>query len=145
MLLSEIQLCDPFVLPFPEERCYYLFGSTDEDIWTDPGIGFDCYRSTDLREWSGPIPAFRPPAGFAANDQMALGVLRALQQCDRRVPQDVLVAGFDDMPEAAFLLPPLTTVRQNLMRLAGRRSRAWSRASWIMTSSRRPSWCRQSW
>lgn len=52
-------------------------------------------------------------AVFAANDQMALGVLRAMAQAGRRVPDDVSVVGFDDTPEAAFYSPPLTTVRQD--------------------------------
>jgi DNA-binding LacI/PurR family transcriptional regulator len=50
---------------------------------------------------------------FAANDQMALGVLRALWEAGRSVPGDVSVVGFDDIPEAEFLVPPLTTVRQD--------------------------------
>ncbi|MFG2926256.1 LacI family DNA-binding transcriptional regulator [Streptomyces sp. NPDC048305] len=52
-------------------------------------------------------------AVFAANDQMALGVLRALAEAGRRVPEDVSVAGFDDMPEARNFIPPLTTVHQD--------------------------------
>jgi DNA-binding LacI/PurR family transcriptional regulator len=52
-------------------------------------------------------------AVFAANDQMALGVLRALHERGRRVPQEVSVAGFDDIPDAAAFLPPLTTMHQN--------------------------------
>ncbi|TMR07722.1 LacI family DNA-binding transcriptional regulator [Nonomuraea turkmeniaca] len=52
-------------------------------------------------------------AVFVANDQMALGVLRALGEAGRRVPEDVSVAGFDDIPEAAYFWPPLTTVRQD--------------------------------
>jgi DNA-binding LacI/PurR family transcriptional regulator len=50
---------------------------------------------------------------FAANDQMALGALRALHELGRAVPGDVSVVGFDDMDEAASLWPPLTTVRQD--------------------------------
>jgi DNA-binding LacI/PurR family transcriptional regulator len=50
---------------------------------------------------------------FAANDQMALGVLRALHEHGRRVPEDVSVVGFDDIPEAAYFTPPLTTVHQD--------------------------------
>lgn len=50
-------------------------------------------------------------AVFAANDQMALGVLRALAESGRAVPSEVSVAGFDDIPEAAYLVPPLTTSR----------------------------------
>jgi DNA-binding LacI/PurR family transcriptional regulator len=52
-------------------------------------------------------------AVFAANDQMALGVLRAMQVAGRTVPGDVSVIGFDDIPEARYLTPPLTTVRQD--------------------------------
>ncbi|MDQ1102804.1 DNA-binding LacI/PurR family transcriptional regulator [Nocardioides zeae] len=52
-------------------------------------------------------------AVFCANDQMALGLLRALHEAGRRVPDDVSVVGFDDIPEAAYLIPPLTTVRQD--------------------------------
>jgi DNA-binding LacI/PurR family transcriptional regulator len=52
-------------------------------------------------------------AVFAANDQMALGLLRALHELGRTVPGDVSVVGFDDMAEAAHFWPPLTTVRQS--------------------------------
>jgi DNA-binding LacI/PurR family transcriptional regulator len=60
-------------------------------------------------------------AVFVANDQMALGLLRAFHEAGVRVPADVLVAGFDDVPEAAFYSPPLTTVRQDFGAV-GRRS-----------------------
>lgn len=52
-------------------------------------------------------------AVFAANDQMALGVVRALDEAGRAVPGDVSVVGFDDIPEAGYVVPPLTTVRQD--------------------------------
>ncbi|MEV4183379.1 LacI family DNA-binding transcriptional regulator [Streptosporangium canum] len=52
-------------------------------------------------------------AVFVANDHMATGVLRAFREAGRQVPQDVSVVGFDDVPEAAYLWPPLSTVRQN--------------------------------
>ncbi|WP_416966639.1 LacI family DNA-binding transcriptional regulator [Streptomyces sp. 4F14] len=52
-------------------------------------------------------------AVFAANDQMALGLLRALHESGRRVPEDVSVIGFDDIPEASSFLPPLTTLHQD--------------------------------
>ncbi|MFJ8750929.1 LacI family DNA-binding transcriptional regulator [Streptomyces sp. NPDC102441] len=56
-------------------------------------------------------------AVFVANDQMALGVLRALREAGVRTPEDVAVAGFDDIPEAEFFAPPLTTVRQDFAAL----------------------------
>lgn len=52
-------------------------------------------------------------AVFAANDQMALGAMRALHELGRRIPEDVSVVGFDDMEEAHSFWPPLTTVRQD--------------------------------
>jgi DNA-binding LacI/PurR family transcriptional regulator len=62
-------------------------------------------------------------AVFCGNDQIALGVLRALHEAGRRVPEEVSVVGFDDMPESGYFLPPLTTVRQDFAEL-GRRSLA---------------------
>jgi LacI family transcriptional regulator len=52
-------------------------------------------------------------AVFVANDQMALGMLHGFHERGIRVPQDVSVVGFDDIPEAEFLIPGLTTVRQD--------------------------------
>ena len=52
-------------------------------------------------------------AVFCGNDNMALGLVRALTERGRRVPGDVSVVGFDDVPEAGYFLPPLTTVRQD--------------------------------
>jgi DNA-binding LacI/PurR family transcriptional regulator len=52
-----------------------------------------------------------------ANDQMALGAIRALRERGLRVPEDVSVVGFDDIPEAAYFEPPLTTVQQNFAAL----------------------------
>jgi len=50
---------------------------------------------------------------FVANDQMALGVLRAMHEAGREIPGEVSVIGFDDIPEAPYFTPPLTTVRQD--------------------------------
>ncbi|MEV0396593.1 LacI family DNA-binding transcriptional regulator [Polymorphospora rubra] len=52
-------------------------------------------------------------AVFCANDQTALGLLRGLHESGVRVPGDVSVVGFDDIPEAEYMFPPLTTVRQD--------------------------------
>jgi len=50
-------------------------------------------------------------AVFAASDHIALGILRALYERGIRVPADVSLVGFDDVPEAEFYIPPLTTIR----------------------------------
>ncbi len=50
---------------------------------------------------------------FTASDQLAIGVLRALHEAGLRVPEDISVVGFDDLPETPYLIPPLTTVRQD--------------------------------
>jgi LacI family transcriptional regulator len=56
----------------------------------------------------------RPTAIFAANDMSALGVVRVALELGLRVPEDLSVVGFDDIPEAASSTPPLTTVAQPL-------------------------------
>jgi hypothetical protein len=67
--LKEIQIRDPFVLPDTQTGAYYLFGSTDKNIWSGPGTGFDFFYSRDLQDWEGPIPAFRPKPDFWATTQ----------------------------------------------------------------------------
>lgn len=67
------------------------------------GSGYEC----------GKLIAPEATAVFCANDQMALGLIHALVSAGRRVPDDVSVIGFDDIPEAAHSLPPLTTVHQD--------------------------------
>ena len=54
-------------------------------------------------------------AVFASNDQMALGILKAAQELGLSVPQELGVVGFDDIPEAIYFCPSLTTIRQSLV------------------------------
>jgi len=75
-----------------------------EGDWT-PAEGYDIGRELVQR---GGITAV-----FVANDQMAIGVLHAFAEAGVRVPEDISVVGFDDIPEAAYLNPALTTVRQD--------------------------------
>ncbi|MET0887948.1 MAG: glycoside hydrolase family 43 protein [Mycetocola sp.] len=65
--LADIRVRDPFLLTVSSERAYYLFGSAHAEFADSLASGFDCYRSTDLESWEGPIPAFRSPPGFWAD------------------------------------------------------------------------------
>lgn len=58
-------------------------------------------------------------AVFIANDQMALGALQLACQHDIKIPGDIALVGFDNLPESKYFWPPLTTVRQNLRQLGG--------------------------
>jgi Zn-dependent protease with chaperone function len=92
---------------------------------TDPAPGFDgtvhWVRPGDFYHesgWAGADALLRldrpPTAIFAASDQMAFGVYEAVRRRGLRVPDDVSVVGFDDLPESRWASPPLTTVRQPL-------------------------------
>jgi DNA-binding LacI/PurR family transcriptional regulator len=59
-------------------------------------------------------------AVFVGNDLMALGLLRVLHQEGRELPGALSVVGFDDMPEAAYFTPPLTTIRQDFTEIGSR-------------------------
>ena len=61
--------------------------------------------------------AQRPGAVFCGNDMMAIGCLAALAEAGLRVPQDIALAGFDDIPIARYVTPPLTTVRVRIAEL----------------------------
>jgi DNA-binding LacI/PurR family transcriptional regulator len=80
---------------------------TEAGDWT-PSSGYAIGAGLDPTQFS---------AVFAANDQMAVGLIHALSDEGFRVPDDVSVIGFDDIPEAAHISPPLTTLRQDFQRL----------------------------
>jgi len=75
--------------------------------WTSD-FGYEFGRTFDV----GDVTAV-----FAGNDQMALGLIHGLSERGLRVPDDLSVVGFDDLPEARHFLPPLTTVRQDFAAL----------------------------
>lgn len=75
--------------------------------WT-PDSGYEYARVHDFSAVT---------AIFVANDQMALGVLHGLAERGLRVPQDISVVGFDDVPDSRHFLPPLTTVQQDFAAL----------------------------
>src|SRR5699024_3029005 len=70
--------------------------------------GFQIGTALVPRIRSGEITAV-----FCANDQVALGLYRAIHEASLRIPADVSVVGFDDIPEAAQFWPPLTSVAQD--------------------------------
>jgi len=83
--------------------------------WT-PSSGYAAGRQLAQRIAAGE----KITAVFLANDQMALGLLAAFHESGIEAPDDVSVVGFDDLPEAPYFTPPLTTVRQDFAEL-GRR------------------------
>jgi LacI family transcriptional regulator len=87
------------------------------------GLEYDpeLVRSADFQHEGGFVRAAelldladRPTAVFAGSDQQALGVYEAARQRGLRIPQDLSVVGFDDLPVTRWVSPPLTTVRQPL-------------------------------
>jgi LacI family transcriptional regulator len=92
----------------------------DPELVVEGDFGYASGARAAQRLLTLPDPA---TAVFAANDQMALGVYEGIRRSGRRVPEDVSVVGFDDLPEAGWSSPPLTTVHQPLAemgRLAAR-------------------------
>ena len=73
-------------------------------------------------------------AVLCGNDELAIGVMRALTEQGRRVPEEVSVVGFDDQPFARMWSPPLTTVAQDFVDL-GRRTFGML-ARWVETGER---------
>lgn len=75
----------------------------------------DFYHESGFKSGRAMLAAAEPPTAIlASSDQMALGVYEAVRQHGLRVPDDVSVVGFDDLPEVRWSSPPLTTVRQPL-------------------------------
>lgn len=89
-------------LPIPDE--IVRFGDHRHDS------GYRCAR--DLLEVEQP-----PTAIFVSNNMMTLGALNAIHDCRKRIPEDVAIVGFDDMPWAVSLNPPLTTVAQPVLEI----------------------------
>jgi arabinan endo-1,5-alpha-L-arabinosidase len=64
---NDIRIRDPFILKDEDAKCYFLYGTTDQNVWEGQGVGFDAYRSTDLEHWEGPFSVFRPTEDFWAD------------------------------------------------------------------------------
>ncbi|SEH91478.1 DNA-binding transcriptional regulator, LacI/PurR family [Mycolicibacterium rutilum] len=87
-------------------------GELWEGDWT-PGSGYRIGRELVRKASSTAV--------FVANDQMAIGVMHAFAEAKVRVPDDVSIVGFDDIPESGYLNPALTTVKQDF-RVLGQRA-----------------------
>lgn len=133
------RLATRHLIDLGHETVFHLAGPTD---WIEATVRREAWRDeleaarrrVPAPNWGGDWSAqsgyetgralAREPgvtAVFAANDQMALGLIRALNEAGLRVPEDVSVVGFDDLPESPFFRPPLTTIRQDFAEL-GRRA-----------------------
>jgi DNA-binding LacI/PurR family transcriptional regulator len=99
----------------------YLDAMRDADLPTIPPIRGDW--TADFGYFAGQELALRRgfTAVFAANDLMAIGLMHGFRDAGLRIPADVSVVGFDDVPVAAHVAPPLTTVHQDFGEL-GRRA-----------------------
>ena len=87
-------------------------GIAQDDALIQPG---DFYHEAGFAGGTALLGLAVPPTAiFASSDQMAFGVYEAVRRRGMRVPDDVSVIGFDDLPEARWASPPLTTVRQPL-------------------------------
>jgi LacI family transcriptional regulator len=112
-------LCGPHWMPVSRDRLAgYRAALQDWDIpirseWIVPGLGFDettgWYAMQTLLKVN-----HRPQVVLAASDRIAFGAVAALDEAGLRVPDDIALVGFDDIPTTANFRPPLTTVRQPL-------------------------------
>lgn len=125
------------LLDLGHETVWHISGPSD---WLESQERVEGWRTTLERAGAAPPPVlvgdFSARAGydlgrrlavdsavtaiFAANDQTALGVLRAMHEAGRELPTDVSLVGFDDIPEAPYFTPPLTTVRQDFIEVGSR-------------------------
>jgi LacI family transcriptional regulator len=110
-----------------EERTQgFLQALTAYGLATDEGL----IRGGDYTEAGGYQCALEilrqtplPTAIFAANDLMAIGALRALREAGIRVPDEIAIVGFDDIPAASMVHPPLTTIAQHPYELGANAAR----------------------
>ena len=82
------------------------YGPLVQGDWS-AGSGFEAVKKMLAKSWG------KFTAVVVANDQMALGALRAFQESGIRIPEDISIVGFDDIPEAGFFGPPLSTMKQD--------------------------------
>jgi DNA-binding LacI/PurR family transcriptional regulator len=101
-----------------EERMHgYLEEMSASDLPTAPPVLGDWTADTGYDLGRKLLGTREFTAVFASNDQMALGLMHAAADLGLRVPGDLSIVGFDDIPEAKHFAPPLTTVRQDFAHL----------------------------
>jgi DNA-binding LacI/PurR family transcriptional regulator len=125
------QMVDHLIEPCGRTRIAFLRGpeGNEDSYWREKGYrksleahgipynpqlvaigGFDEQQSlVAVEQWL--TAGVEMEAIFAADDESAIGAMLALKRANRRVPEDVAVVGFDDIPTARYLTPPLTTIR----------------------------------
>jgi len=93
----------------------YLREVADAELMVRPPVLGDWTAEFGYRAGQELVGGEDFTAVFCSNDYMALGLLHAFRERGVRVPEDVSIVGFDDIPEAAHFWPPLTTIRQNFV------------------------------
>lgn len=101
-----------------DRKAGYLKALRSRGLQPEPALMLE----GDFSEESGYLAMHRlltlkPDAVFAASDAMAIGAMRAIREAGLRIPEDIAVMGYDDMPFAAHADPPLTTIRQPIQQL----------------------------
>lgn len=93
-------------------------GVTDLERLKSPGDWYPSSGASGLESLLQQVPDLE--AVFACNDPMAVGALQTARRLGRRVPEDLAIIGFDDIPEAAYTFPALSTIRQPLVELGAK-------------------------
>ena len=95
----------------------YRVALRERGLMVDPNLIADGdFTEAGGYEATRQLLGYEPDAIFVASDVMAIGALRALREAEVRVPEDIALIGFDDMPFAQTSDPPLTTVRQPIQK-----------------------------
>ncbi len=115
-------------------RIFHLAGPHDNRPGTDRKIGYEKAMQDrklpfkaewvvegDFTEEGGyyatrRMLAHQPEAIFCASDTMALGAIRAIREANLAIPEDIAIMGYDDLPPARYANPPLSTIRQPILR-----------------------------
>ncbi|MEU6488621.1 LacI family DNA-binding transcriptional regulator [Streptomyces sp. NPDC046887] len=113
-------LAGPTAFGCVRERLDGFLGVLPTDLITEGELTEDSGRTATAHALAKSRPF---DSVFAHNDLIAIGALRALRAAGRRVPDDVAVIGFDDIPAARHTEPPLTTVRQPMRAMGERAAR----------------------